>query len=335
MPQAVRTLAKLWEADAQLGHAQLRNTFLPGVFGLASRQALILPPDPDRSGPGSYKVTGRDLVLLEVQTRLYCSLDEEHGGGKLRSVFASFLAMHTVPLLNGAFYVTTGKRLYGGVADAVLAVTSMVYENHLPGFAQRYDLRAMHLAQAIGDRSRIARVHIHQTRLAAAQDDRHEVLTHARSAVVASESAPTLVRAYCAVTEARAWAFNENPAPVLAAVARARDHFERGAAAPAVRWLGWFDRFELEAQAAWVLARAGLADAGILALKAAEGMPCTRLRDRVELLITGAELARLSGDTRAYEHKARQAEETSRTVASRRLNTRITRLTAGQPFNDF
>ncbi|MEU7606952.1 transcriptional regulator [Streptomyces sp. NPDC041003] len=335
LPHTTRTLAKLWEIDALRDPALIKRTFFPGVFGLASREALVMPADPELSGGGTYKVTTADITLLEDQTKLYGSLDGQHGGGKFRSVFAAFLATHAVSLLNGAFSAKAGKRLYGSVADAVLAMASMAYDDQLPGFAQRYDLQAMRLAQAIGDRARIARVHIHQTRLAAAQGDRREVLTHARSAVLAGEGAPPLVRVYSAITEARAWAFNKNPEQTIAAVARARDGFDRARASSTLEWLSWFDRFELEAQAAWALAGAGLVDAGLLALKEAEGMPCERVRDRVELLITGAELARLSGEIAVYEQKAKRAEEASRTLASRRLTARITRLTAGQPLDDF
>ncbi|MCX4632915.1 transcriptional regulator [Streptomyces sp. NBC_01443] len=335
LSHTTRTLARLWEIDALRDPTLIKALFFPGVFGLASREALVMPPDPEIAGRGTYKVTAADIMLLEDQTRLYGALDGQHGGGKFRAVFAAFLAMHTVPLLNGSFSAKAGKRLYGSVADAVLAMASMAYDDQLPGFAQRYDLQAMRLAQAIGDRARIARVHIHQTRLAAAQGDRREVLTHARSAVLAGEGAPPLVRAYSAITEARAWAFNKNPEQTIAAVVRARDGFDRARASSAVEWLSWFDRFELEAQAAWALAGAGLVDAGLLALKEAEGMPCERVRDRVELLLTGAELARLGGDFAVYEEKAKRAEEAARTLVSRRLAARITRLTAGQPLDDF
>ncbi|GAA2630034.1 XRE family transcriptional regulator [Streptomyces spororaveus] len=335
LPHAIRTLGRLWEIDAQRDPALIKSMFFPRAFGLASREALVMPPDPDISGSGTYKVTASDITLLEDQTRLYGALDGQHGGGKFRSVFAGFLAMQTVPLLDGAFSAKAGKRLYGSVADAVLAMASMAYDDQLAGFAQRYDLQAMRLAQAIGDRARIARVHIHQTRLAAAQGDRREVLTHARSAVLAAEGAPPLVRAYAAITEARAWSFNQNPERTIAAVTRAREGFDQAKASSSLDWLAWFDRFELEAQAAWALAGAGLVDAGMLALKEAEGMPYERLRDRVELLITGAELARLGGDLTAYGDKARRAEEASRPLVSRRLAARISRLAAGQPLDDF
>src|SRR5262249_15075422 len=153
-----------------------------------------------------------------------------------------------------------------------------------------YDLQAMRLAQAVGDRGRLARGDIHQARLAAARGERGDVLTHARSAVFASDDASALGRAYAAVTEAKAWALNGNPEQTLAAVGRSRDAFNRANAGSGPRWLLWLDRPELEGQAAWALAMAGLTAPGTQALQAALDMPEERTRDSVELLITGAEL---------------------------------------------
>ncbi|WP_245654321.1 transcriptional regulator [Streptomyces violens] len=335
LSHAVRMLSKLWELDAMRRRSVVKSTFFPGVFGPASREALVMPPDTNIAGLGRYKITTADIELLEDHTVLYGKLDAQHGGGKFRSVFADFLSTHAVQLLNGGFSARAGRRLYGGVADAVLAMASMAYDDQLPGLAQRYDLQAMRLAQAIGDRARIARVHIHQARLAASLGDRKDVLTHSRSAVLSSDGAPPLVKAYAAITEARAWAFNGSPGQVLHAVARAREAFDRAGAASNPRWLAWFDQHELEAQAAWALTMADLVEPGTQALKTALGMPGERARDNVELLITAAELARLRGDLSEQAELTKRAVESSRHLMSRRLTARISRLTADKPLDDF
>ncbi|MGW2984125.1 transcriptional regulator [Streptomyces goshikiensis] len=335
LPHAVEVLGKLWDLDARRDRRLVKKTFFPGAFGTASREALVMPPDSELARSGDYRVSVADIELLEDQTLLYGRLDARHGGGRFRSVFAAFLATHATPLLNGGFPAKLARRLYGSVADAVLAMASMAYDDELPGLAQRYDLQAMRLAQAVGDRSRIARVHIHQARLAAAQGDRREVLTHARGAVLACDGEPDLVRSYAAVTEARAWAFNGYPEQTLDAVARARNEFDRARAASQPRWLLWFDHFELEAQAAWAFAVAGLTAPGAEALAAAQGMASERTRDRVELLITAAELARLQGHSGEHGTLVKAASEATRHLMSRRLDARITRLITGQPLNSF
>ncbi|MCX4606961.1 hypothetical protein OG402_41800 [Streptomyces anulatus] len=78
-----------------------------------------------------------------------------------------------------------------------------------------------------------------------------------------------------AVTEARAWAwaFNGNAEQTLAAVGRARDCFRRAGPVVEPWWIGWFDRPELETQAAWACAVAGLAGPGIQVLKEALDLP--------------------------------------------------------------
>jgi hypothetical protein len=72
-------------------------------------------------------------------------------------------------------------------------------------------------------------------RLAAARGWHSDVVIHARSAVFAAADAPFLVRAYAAVTEARAWALNGNAGQTLAAVGRSRAAFDRAAAGTAPR----------------------------------------------------------------------------------------------------
>jgi transcriptional regulator with XRE-family HTH domain len=332
---AVLVLSKLWQLDSLRRRSIIEKALFTGVFGPASRQALVMPPDTVIAGSGRFKVTVADIELLEDHTRLYGRLDAQHGGGKFRSVFAAFLDTHVTPLLNGAFSAQLGRRLYGSVVDAVLALASMAHDDQLPGLAQRYDLQAMRLAQAVGDRARIARVHIHQARLAAAQGDRRDVLTHARSAVVVSEGTSPLVKAYATITEARAWAFNGSPDQTLEAVRRARQSFNRSGPSATPSWLTWFDRFELEGQAAWALAVAGLVEPGAQALETALSIPSDRTRDVVELMITAAELARLRGDLSEHAALAKRAGEMSRRVMSRRLAGRIARLAAGQRLDDF
>lgn len=306
-----------------------------GTYAPALHEALVMLPDAETTGKGQQRISASDVELLELHTDLYGRLDARHGGGRFRCVFAAFLDMHATPLLHGAFSARRGRLLYGSVADAVLALASMAHDDQLPGLAQRYDLQAMRLAQAVGDRGRVARGYIHQARLAAVRGERGDVLTHARSAVFAAVGAPALVRAYAAITEARAWALNENPEQTLAAVGRARDAFDRAGAGPGPRWLLWLDRPELEGQAAWALAMAGLAVPGTQALRAALAMPVERTRDNVELLITGAELARLRGDDSERAALMKRAYEASRHLKSRRLADRLARAADGQPLHDF
>jgi hypothetical protein len=306
-----------------------------GAFVPVLHEALVMVPDADTAGRGHRQVSAADVELLELHTDLYGWLDARHGGGRFRSVFAAFLDLHVTPLLHGAFSARRGRRLYGSVADAVFALASMANDDQLPGLAQRYDLQAIRLAQAVGDRGRLARGYIHQARLAAALGAGGDVLTHARSAVFAAVNAPPLVRAYAAITEARAWALNKSPEQTQAAVGRARDVFNRASAETSPRWLRWLDRPELEGQAAWALAMAGLVLPGTQALQAALDMPEERTRDNVELLITGAELARLRGDDADRALLMKRAAEASRHLKSRRLANRLARATEGQPLHDF
>lgn len=330
---AVRMLRRLWQMDAVPRSAAVRRMSFAATPSAV--EALVMLPDTEIAGDGQRRVTVADIELLDAHTDLYGRTDARHGGGQFRSVFAAFLAAHAVPLLEGKYNAARGRLLFGSVSDAVLALASMAYDDQLPGLAQRYDLQAMRLAQAIGDRGRLARGCIHQARLAAVRGDGREVLTHARSAVVAATGAPALVRAYVAVTEARAWAYNGDGAQCRAAVERARVAFERAGRGSDPRWLAWLDRPELEGQAAWALAMAGLAEEGEQALKVAMGLPPERTRDSVELLITGAELARLRGDRAEWEESLAKAKTATQHLKSRRLARRQADAAAGAPLHDF
>lgn len=330
---AVRMLRRLWQMDASPRSTAVRR--MPFTAAPSAVEALVMRPDTDLAGRGQQRVSVADIELLDAHTDLYGRTDARHGGGQFRSVFAGFLAAHAVPLLDGSFSAVRGRLLYGSVADAVLALASMAYDDQLPGLAQRYDLQAMRLAQAIGDRGRLARGCIHQARLAAVRGDGREVLTHARSAVVAATGAPALVRAYAAVTEARACAYNGDGAQCRAAVEQARAAFDRAGRGQDPRWLAWLDRPELEGQAAWALAMAGLAEEGENALKVAMGLPAERTRDSVELLITGAELARLRGNHTEWEELLARANSTAQHLKSRRLTRRLADAAEGGPLHAF
>lgn len=332
---AVRVLSKLWQLDAHAGRAAMQRMSVMGQLVPASHQALIMLPDADLAGRGQHRVTSADIELLELHTDLYGRLDARHGGGRFRTVFAAFLDTHATPLLEGGFSARTGRHLYASIADASLALANMAYDDQLPGLAQRYDLQAMRLAQAVGDAGRLARGHIHQARLAAVRSERADVLTHARSAVLAAATAPALVKAYAAVSEARAWAYCGDPRRTASAVARAREAFGRAWPSSSPRWLLWLDRPELEGQAAWAYTMAGLAEEGRCALQAAMDMPGERVRDNVELLITGAALARLRQDDAEHAMLLKRAVEASRQVKSRRLAARLSRVADGQPFDGF
>ncbi|MGW2546503.1 transcriptional regulator, partial [Kitasatospora sp. NPDC001574] len=159
LSHAVRMLRRLWQMDAVPRSASVRG--MPFAATSSAVEALVMLPDTEIAGYGHRRVTVADIELLDAHTDLYGRTEARHGGGQFRSVFAAFLAAHAVPLLEGGFSAGRGRLLYGSVADAVLALASMAYDDQLPGLAQRYDLQAMRLSQAIGDRGRLARGCIH------------------------------------------------------------------------------------------------------------------------------------------------------------------------------
>lgn len=338
VPHALSTLPRLWALDATHSRRLFsRYQFVPAAFTAAAGQALVMPPDAELSGRGSRRVRSGDVELISHQTELYARLDAEYGGGRYRRPFAAFLDAHATGLLVGSYSPRAGTHLLAAVADASVLLGFMAYDDQQLGVAQRYATQALCLAHAIEDPCRVARVLIHAARITAADKgaDRQIVLTHARSAVLAADAGPHLVRAYAAITEARAWAYNRNPTWTLDAVDRARTALRRAHSGDAPPWLAWLDEYELEGQAAWALVVAGLRIQGADALEIARSKPAALARDNIGLLINAAELARLKGDLDQYAELTAQAAQRAGGIDSRRTAARIEKLRQGVPLDCF
>lgn len=338
LPHALSMLTRLWELDAAYSPRHFsRYHFLPAEFAAAAGQALVMPPDADLSGRGSRRVRTGDVELIKHQTELYARLDAEYGGGRYRRPFAAFLDTHATGLLAGGYSARAGAQLLGAVTDASILLGFMAYDERQLGVAQRYATQALCLAHAIEDPCRVARVLIHAARVTADDEaaDRQIVLTHARGAGMAANAGPHLVRAYAAITEARAWAYNRNPDWTIDAVDRARTALARAKSGDAPDWLGWFDEFELEGQAAWAYAVAGLRIQGAASLEIARSKPACLARDNVGLLITAAELARLKGDLDRCTELIGHAAQRAGSIESRRTAARIEKLRRGVPLDSF
>jgi hypothetical protein len=93
LDHAVRVLPKLWQLDSVAGRAVVQRMSFDGTFASVSHEALVMLPDAEITGRGRQRVSVADVELLELHTDLYGRLDSRHGGGRFRSVFASFLDM--------------------------------------------------------------------------------------------------------------------------------------------------------------------------------------------------------------------------------------------------
>lgn len=330
---AITVSIGLWRAETMHRRDLLTSAMALPALAVATRDALVLPPEPDTAHTGGQRVGASDVELIRTQTRNFQDLDSRFGGGRLRKDFAAFLDNHAGPMLNGTYDDATGRQLYAAVANAHILSGWMCHDDDRNGLAQRYHTAALRLAHAVGDKPLVARVLVHQARLLADSGERKEALSLACSAVYAADSAPPAVRAYTAITQARAWAYVGNPGESMKAVDAARSAFDQPGTSP--EWLDWFDRPELEGQAAWALTMAGYPEQAESALAVARGKGANMRRDNIGLVITEAEIARLRGDAEQQQSLTAQAAALATDVKSKRVTARISRLQAGLPVDGF
>lgn len=330
---AISVSTGLWRAVVMDRREVIRAALSLPAFAVASQEALVMPPDGSVARTGQQHVGASDVELLTMQTRNYEQLDARFGGGRVWRDFASFLDNHAGPMLHGTYDEATGRELFVAVANAQVLAGWMCHDSGADGLAQRHHMVAMRLAQATGDKSMLTRVFVHQARLTAENGERKETLKVARSAVVAAAGQPPAVRAYAAITEARAWAYNGDRGEAIRAVGTAREALEQSTDAP--EWLSWLDHRELEGQAAWALTMAGEHTAAAHALAIAQGKPDDMRRDNLGLVITEAEIARLRGDGDQHAALTSRASSLASDVTSKRMLKRIDRLSKGVPVDAF
>ncbi|MFD4588856.1 regulator [Streptomyces sp. NPDC058423] len=231
--EAVDIVSGLWRKDSG-SHAELRKiAFTPAGLVVPSRDWLIGRADdrvgrgePAQSGtqarvPGQggrasvprqrgtdrgpgQRVSPGDIAALRSVGELFRTLDHAYGGGHARQALVRYLEHEAEPMLRGTYGESTGRRLFGAVADLTRLAGWTSFDIAAHGLAQRYFVQSLRLAQAAGDRAYGAYVLVTMARQAV-------YLGHGREAVqltrVAQQgvgsSAPPAVQALLHAVEAR------------------------------------------------------------------------------------------------------------------------------------
>ncbi|AWI28090.1 regulator [Streptomyces tirandamycinicus] len=231
--EAVDIVSGLWRKDSG-SHAELRKiAFTPAGLVVPSRDWLIgradervgrgeptpsgvqarVPGQGGRTavprqrgtdrGPGQ-RVSPGDIAALRSVGDLFRTLDHAYGGGHARQALVRYLEHEAEPMLRGTYGESTGRRLFGAVADLTRLAGWTSFDIAAHGLAQRYFVQALRLAQTAGDRAYGAYVLVTMARQAV-------YLGHGREAVqltrVAQQgvgsSAPPTVQALLHAVEAR------------------------------------------------------------------------------------------------------------------------------------
>ncbi|MFD9971106.1 regulator [Streptomyces sp. NPDC059011] len=274
--EAVDIVSGLWRKDSG-SHAELRKiAFTPAGLVVPSRDWLIGRADervargePAQSGaqarvPGQgartsvprqrgtdrgpgQRVGSGDIAALRSVGELFRTLDHAYGGGHARQALVRYLEHEAEPMLRGTYGESTGRRLFGAVADLTRLAGWTSFDIAAHGLAQRYFVQALRLAQAAGDRAYGAYVLVTMARQAV-------YLGHGREAVqltrVAQQgvgsSAPPAVQALLHAVEARGHGVLGEVRPCTASLVRAERTLDTARPGDDVpHWARFFDEAQL------------------------------------------------------------------------------------------
>lgn len=143
-------LSELWSHD-------LREGPVPSVdvnaWSNASLSWLVKVADGGGFvGRGDYKVDESDIGGIQQMTQVFDTLDGQWGGGHARTSLVQFLKTTVSPLLQGSYAAEVGRQLFKAAAEATLLAAWMSYDAGVHGYAQRYFIQALGLAENSGDR---------------------------------------------------------------------------------------------------------------------------------------------------------------------------------------
>lgn len=279
--EAVDIVSGLWRKDSG-SHAELRKiAFTPAGLVVPSRDWLIGRADErvargepvaeatmgriptqgrpcvprqrrtDRvertdRGPG-HRVSGGDIKALRSVAELFRTLDHAYGGGHARQALVRYLEHEAEPMLRGAYGETTGRRLFGAVADLTRLAGWTSYDIAAHGLAQRYFVQALRLAQAAGDRAYGSYVLVTMSRQAVYLGHGREAVQLARVAQQGvGGSAPPVVQALLHSAEARGHGVLSEVRACTASLARAERALEASRPGDDVPyWARFFDEAQL------------------------------------------------------------------------------------------
>ncbi|MGK8466498.1 hypothetical protein [Nocardia cyriacigeorgica] len=118
LSEATVSVTELWRSDVE------RRRFLEGaayavaVYPIASMRWLTLPGrEHPVSSAGFRRVGVADIDAVRTMTTAFRDLDNQVGGGKVRSTVVHYLHTSVAPLLRGSYTEEVGRRLFAVTAE--------------------------------------------------------------------------------------------------------------------------------------------------------------------------------------------------------------------------
>ncbi|MEU4244885.1 helix-turn-helix transcriptional regulator [Actinoplanes sp. NPDC026619] len=245
----VNLAVDLWQGDMQR-RVSLRDIGFSAPAFLPSAMRWLMSSFDERPvGDGERLVGLPDVETVRQMTATYRKLDNQFGGGQVRSSLVRFLNGDVTELINGRYDAATGRQLLSAVAEMMQLAGWTSYDAGLHGLAQRYLIQALRFAAGAGDRALGAEIMAAMSHQAVHLRAPTEAVDLARAAGRAAEEAGVAaIRAESAVLEAQGHAVGGDGAACADALSRAEIIFDKADRTSEPQWIGYFDESYLAAK---------------------------------------------------------------------------------------
>ncbi|MER7268912.1 hypothetical protein ABT344_11475 [Micromonospora carbonacea] len=251
LPDTYRSLTSTAERDIS-GSIELQKAAAVSSAWTGPLMAWLL------SRPESVPVnaTGRRVGMAEVAAvcstiKLFMNLDFQFGGGHARTALAQYFRHDVLPLLDGIYSESVGRRLFSAAAEVAQLLGWTAYDLGQHGLAQRYLIQGLRLAQAGGDRVMGGRLLANMSHQANYLGHHQEAAQLARAAQEGTRGvASATVSAMFLAMEARARAGAGDSRSCASVLREAESAFNRRAACDDPPWIYYFDEAEMAGEAA-------------------------------------------------------------------------------------
>ncbi len=204
LTEATASVTELWRSDVERRRFLEGTAYAVAVYPVASMRWLTLPGrEHPASATGLRRIGVADIDALRTMTTAFRDLDNQVGGGKVRSTVVHYLHTSVAPLLRGSYTEDVGRRLFAVTAELTKLAGWAAYDLEEHGLAQRYLIQALRMARVAGDTALGAEILAAMSHQATYVGRPGDAVDLARAAQIAARSAglPAL-EAGCHMVEA-------------------------------------------------------------------------------------------------------------------------------------
>ncbi|MBE1485214.1 sporulation protein [Plantactinospora soyae] len=225
---------------------------VPAAWSAPLLPWLLSRPDPvPETGSTARRVGMAEVEAICGTNKMFMQLDFQYGGGHARSALAQYFTAEVLPLLDGKFTESVGKRLFSAASEVAQLLGWTAYDAGRHGLAQRYLIQALRLAQAGQDRvmgSRILSNLSHQANYLGRFTEAAQLARAAQEG--GKETASATVMTMLLSMEARALAGSGDEKACAAVLVGAETIFGRRKPSDDPPWIDYFDEAELAGEMA-------------------------------------------------------------------------------------